>query len=58
MASVTSNITTALGIGSGIDTKSLVSSLVAATRDPKEKVITDRQSLNSARISALASASS
>ncbi len=58
MASVTSNITTALGIGSGIDTRSLVSSLVAATRDPKEKVITDRQSLNSARISALASASS
>jgi flagellar hook-associated protein 2 len=58
MASVTSSITTALGIGSGIDTKSLVSSLVAATRDPKEKVITDRQSLNTARVSALASASS
>ncbi|RJG52760.1 flagellar hook protein [Sphingobium terrigena] len=58
MASVSSSITTALGIGSGIDTKSLVTSLVAATRDPKEKVITDRQSLNSARISALASASS
>lgn len=58
MESVSSNITTALGIGSGIDTRSLVTSLVAATRDPKEKVITDRQSLNSARISALASASS
>lgn len=58
MASVSSSITTALGVGSGIDTKALVSSLVAATRDPKQEVITNRQSLNSARISALASASS
>lgn len=58
MTSVSSSITTALGIGSGIDTASLVSSLVSATRDPKQKVITDRQSLNNARISALASASS
>ncbi|MHA6770072.1 flagellar filament capping protein FliD [Sphingobium ummariense] len=58
MASISSSISTALGIGSGIDTQALVASLVSATRDPKEKVITDRQSLNSARISALASASS
>tara|TARA_R110000787_G_scaffold9028_2_gene31291 strand:+ start:17297 stop:18700 length:1404 start_codon:yes stop_codon:yes gene_type:complete len=58
MASVSSSITTALGVGSGIDTKSLVTSLVAAARDPKQDVITNRQSLNSARISALASASS
>ncbi|MFZ2997966.1 flagellar filament capping protein FliD [Sphingobium sp.] len=58
MASVSSSITTALGVGSGIDTKSLVSSLVSAARDPKEKVINSRQSLTSARISALASASS
>lgn len=58
MTSVSSSITTALGIGSGIDTASLVSSLVSATRDPKQQVITSRQSLNNARVSALASASS
>ncbi|WP_340267409.1 flagellar filament capping protein FliD [Sphingobium mellinum] len=56
--SVSSNILTALGAGSGIDTASLVTSLVAATRDPKQKVITDRQTTNNARISALASATS
>lgn len=58
MTSVSSNILTALGAGSGIDTSSLVSSLVSATRDPRQKTITDRQSLNTARISALGSASS
>ena len=58
MTSVSGSISTALGIGSGIDTSALVSSLVSAARDPKQKVITDRQSLNNARISALASASS
>lgn len=57
MTSVSGSIATALGIGSGIDTSALVSSLVSATRDPKQKVITDRQSTNNARISALASAS-
>lgn len=58
MTSVGSSIGITLGIGSGVDTGALVSSLVGAVRDPKEKVITDRQSLNSARVSALASASS
>lgn len=58
MASVSGNISTALGIGSGIDTKELVSSLVSAVRDPKQAVINNRQNLTSARISALASASS
>jgi flagellar hook-associated protein 2 len=58
MTSVSSSISTALGIGSGIDTGSLVSSLVSAVRDPKQSVITSRQSLNASRISALASASS
>ena len=58
MASISSSISTALGVGSGIDTSALVSSLVSATRDPKQKMITDRQSANNARISALASASS
>ena len=56
--SVSSSIMTALGAGSGIDTASLVTSLVAATRDPKQKVITDRQTTNNAKISALASATS
>ena len=46
MASVSSSITTALGVGSGIDTKALVSSLVAATRDPKQEVITNRQPMH------------
>lgn len=58
MASVSSSISTALGIGSGIDTGALVTSLVSAARDPKQKVITDRQTTNNAKISALASASS
>jgi flagellar hook-associated protein 2 len=58
MTSVGSSIGSSLGIGSGVDTGALVSNLVSAVRDPKQKVITDRQSLNSARISALGSASS
>lgn len=58
MTSVGSSIGSALGIGSGIDTGSLVANLVNAVRDPKQKVITAQQSLNSARISALGSASS
>lgn len=53
--SVGSSILTALGAGS-IDTASLVTSLVSATRDPKAQVITSKQSLNTARVSALASA--
>jgi flagellar hook-associated protein 2 len=58
MTSISSSIASALGISSGVDSASLVSQLVAATRDPKEKVITDRQTLNNTRISALASAKS
>lgn len=57
MTSVTSSITSALGMGSGIDTKALVTSLVSAARDPKQQMISQRQTTNSARISALASAS-
>lgn len=56
MTAVGSSILTALNAGSGIDTSALVSSLVSATREPKQTAITDRQSLNSSRISALASA--
>ncbi|UZW55051.1 flagellar filament capping protein FliD [Sphingobium sp. JS3065] len=58
MTSVSSSILTALGAGSGIDTSSLVSSLVSAAKEPKQTAITSRQTLNSARVSALASASS
>lgn len=56
MSSVGSSILTSLGAGSGIDTSALVSSLVKATRDPKQSAISSNQSLNSSRISALASA--
>ena len=56
MTSVGSSILTALNAGSGIDTSALVSSLVSATREPKETAITSRQTLNTSRISALASA--
>jgi flagellar hook-associated protein 2 len=58
MTTVSSSIASALGAGSGIDTAALVSSLVSATREPKEKAITDKQSVNNARVSALASAAS
>ena len=58
MTSVSSSILTALGAGSGIDTSALVSSLVSAAKEPRQTAITSRQSLNTARISALASASS
>lgn len=56
MTSVGSSILTALNAGSGIDTSALVSSLVSATREPKQTAITTRQTLNTSRISALASA--
>lgn len=58
MTSIGSSISASLGIGSGIDTSELVSKLVAAVREPKETVITGRQTTNNARVSALASASS
>jgi len=55
-SSVGSSIITALGTGSGIDTSSLVSSLVSAVYDPKETLVTTKQTLNSTRISGIASA--
>lgn len=54
--SVGSSILTALGANSGIDTSALVTSLVSATRDPRQSAITTQQTTNNARISALASA--
>lgn len=56
MVSIGSSIANLLGTGSGIDTTALVSQLVSATREPRQAVIAQRQSLNGSRISALASA--
>ncbi len=56
--SIGTSIATILGGSSSIDTGALVTQLVNATRAPRETVITQKQSLNSTRISALASASS
>lgn len=55
-SSVAGSLASALGVSSGIDTTSLVSDLVAATRQPREALITGNQTKNDARISALASA--
>lgn len=57
-SSIGSSIAGLLGTGSGIDTAALVSQLVSATRTPREAAISSRASENSARISALASATS
>lgn len=58
MTSIGSSIATIIGGGSGIDTGALVTQLVNATRAPREQAITSKQSLNSTRVSALASATS
>ncbi|MCE7795638.1 flagellar filament capping protein FliD [Sphingobium sufflavum] len=58
MATSSIDIASALGIGSGINTKQLVSDLVAASREPKATALNGRISTNNARISALASAKS
>ena len=55
MTSVGGSIVNILG-GSCIDTTSLVTQLVGATRAPREQVIQSRTSTNNARISGLASA--
>lgn len=56
MNNIGSSIATILSGGTGIDTGALVTQLVSATRGPREQVITSKQSVNSSRISALASA--
>jgi len=58
MQNVGGSIVSILSGSNSIDTSALVTQLVAATRDPKEAVLNDRLSDNSARISALASAAS
>ena len=55
-SSIGSSIISTLGAGSGIDTNSLVSSLVSAVKSTKQSAITTQQSLNNSRISAMGSA--
>lgn len=55
-SSIGSSIISALGTGSGINMSSVVSSLVSAVKDPKETLITNKQTLNNTRISGIASA--
>lgn len=50
------SIAASLGVGSGLDTAALVEKLTAAVKDPKEAVIAKRETTNTAKISALASA--
>lgn len=57
VTSVSSGITSALGLGYGIDSASIVSGLVSAVRDPKNQVLSARESMVSAQISALSNAS-
>ncbi|PZU13245.1 MAG: flagellar hook protein [Sphingobium sp.] len=56
MTTLGSSILTSLGAGSGVDTSALVKNLVSAARDPKQQAITNQQTLNNSRISAVGSA--
>lgn len=49
------SIAASLGIGSGIDTSSLIDQLAAASRTPKDNVLKAREETNSARVSTLGS---
>lgn len=53
---VGSSIISSLGAGSGLNTSSIVSQLVSAVRTPQESLISTKQTLNSSRISGIASA--
>lgn len=55
-SSVGSSIISALGAGSGLNTDSIVSQLVSVVRAPQQSLITTNQTLNSSRISGIASA--
>ena len=50
------SIAATLGVGSGLDTSGLIDKLTAAVKDPKEAAITKRQTVNTAKISALGNA--
>lgn len=58
VSSVSSSITSALGMGYGIDSASIVSGLVSAVKQPKQALLSQRASMVGAQISALANASS
>ena len=51
-----SSIAYSLGVGSGVDTASLIRDLAAAARGPRETALAKAENLNRAQISALASA--
>jgi len=53
---MTTSITSALGAGSGLDITSLVDSLTAADRAPKDAALKKREDANTAKVSALADA--
>src|SRR6185436_16788382 len=55
---MTASIGYTLGIGSGLDIRTLVDDLSAATKAPKEALIVQRETLNQARVSKLAEVSS
>src|SRR3546814_14667729 len=57
VSSVSSSITSALNMGYGIDSSSIVSGLVSAVRDPKDKALSAKESTVGAQISAIANAS-
>ena len=52
------NIVTSFGVGSGFDTVQLVNDLVAASTGPRLGQITEREQVNSARISSMAAIAS
>ena len=58
VTSVSAGIANSLGIGSGIDTASLIDQLTSASRTPKEAALKAREDLNTAQISAIGQASS
>lgn len=58
VTSVSAGIANSLGIGSGIDTATLIEQLTAASRDPKIAAITAKEELNAAQISGMSQASS
>jgi flagellar hook-associated protein 2 len=58
VTSVSSGIANSLGIGSGIDTASLIEQLTTASRAPKEAQLKAKEDLNVAQVSAIAQASS
>ena len=57
VASVSGGIANSLGIGSGIDTASLIDQLASASRTPKDTALKGKEDLNTAQISAISQAS-